>query len=397
MKNLCLEDRIQFNVSLCSNAGRKKIDLQKTAADLLNLQRGLTGNRNLAGNGYMQKSSSLEAYLLYYWPVSYLQTLNAVKKCAPLAEKIKAHSDRPVKILDIGSGPAPASSALADYVESVSGKKISFDFTLTDSSDKSLELGRKILDRTFKGRSQIKTQVCDFEKEIPQSAENDFIIASHSLNELWKNDKNRAQKILGFVNGISESLCEDGFLILIEPALLTTSRALIEVRDKMLEGGFSLVSPCLKSYGLCSALQNPKATCHADFNWELPKIVAELACRANLNREEIKMTYFIFGRKNESFEQEDAVPSESNPQEAFEALVVSEPMLNKAGRIRFVLCDGEKRFTLSAKKDDALAGAAGFFALKRFDKIKVEGALARSQKGEPLSLGWTAQTQLTIL
>ncbi|MBR6912431.1 MAG: hypothetical protein IKN34_01290, partial [Treponema sp.] len=38
---------------------------------------------------------------------------------------------------------------------------------------------------------------------------------------------------------------------------------------------------------------------------------------------------------------------------------------------RFMLCDGEKRFSLSAKKDDAHAKEIGFFKLHRYEKIKI--------------------------
>ena len=72
-------------------------------------------------------------------------------------------------------------------------------------------------------------------------------------------------------------------------------------------------------------------------------------------------------------------------------------MLNKAGRVRYVLCDGKARFTLSAKNGDPNAAAQGFFDLKRYDKIKIAGAQVRSQKGEPLSLGFDENTRLEFL
>ena len=63
-----LQKRIDFNISLCKKSNGMKINLQRAAQNVVELQRGLTGSRALAGNGYMQKGASLQAYLLYYWP-----------------------------------------------------------------------------------------------------------------------------------------------------------------------------------------------------------------------------------------------------------------------------------------------------------------------------------------
>ena len=62
-----LQKRIDFNISLCKKSNGMKINLQRAAQNVVELQRGLTGSRALAGNGYMQKGASLQAYLLYYW------------------------------------------------------------------------------------------------------------------------------------------------------------------------------------------------------------------------------------------------------------------------------------------------------------------------------------------
>ena len=256
----------------------------------------------------------------------------------------------------------------------------------------------------------------------------DFIIASHSLNELWKGQKKRGEKIATLLKNLSDCLDDGGLMLLMEPALLATSRALIEARDSLIASGLKVASPCLQSASPCPALENPNATCHAQFDWEMPSIVADLAALAGLNRADVKMTYFVFEKAvagsfgqvgdfgngenslqdqkgggpdfclDENLVQDKEAAASTNPGLAnICALVVSEPMLNKAGRVRYVLCDGKARFTLSAKNGDPNAAAQGFFDLKRYDKIKVIGAQVRSQKGEPLSLGFDENTRLEFL
>lgn len=455
-----LQKRIDFNISLCKKSNGMKINLQRAAQNVVELQRGLTGSRALAGNGYMQKGASLQAYLLYYWPVSYAQTKAALQKAPRFFERVAEISGlagtsgnagtaskakkRAVRVLDLGSGPAPASCSLADLAQGRGEQNMAFEFCLCDSSGDALSLGKKILEAAYAKNASVETRVCNLENVFqPKNGaafldgkKFDFIIASHSLNELWKGQKKRGEKIAALLKNLSACLDDGGLMLLMEPALLATSRALIEARDSLIASGLKVASPCLQSASPCPALENPNATCHAQFDWEMPQIVADLAALAGLNRADVKMTYFVFekagaggfgqegdfGNGENSLQDQKGggpdfglatVPDFSTVPSLVEApdfclatetglanicaLVVSEPMLNKAGRVRYVLCDGKARFTLSAKNGDPNAAAQGFFDLKRYDKIKIAGAQVRSQKGEPLSLGFDENTRLEFL
>ena len=452
-----LQKRIDFNISLCKKSNGMKINLQRAAQNVVELQRGLTGSRALAGNGYMQKGASLQAYLLYYWPVSYAQTKAALQKAPRFFERVAEISGsagtsgnagtaskakrRAVRVLDLGSGPAPASCSLADLAQGRGEQNMAFEFCLCDSSGDALSLGKKILEAAYAKNASVETRVCNLENvfqpkngapEIAGKHKNgaafldgkkfDFIIASHSLNELWKGQKKRGEKIAALLKNLSACLDDGGLMLLMEPALLATSRALIEARDSLIASGLKVASPCLQSASPCPALENPNATCHAQFDWEMPQIVADLAALAGLNRADVKMTYFVFekavagsfGQEGDFGNGENSLQDQKGGGPDFGlatetglatapslanicALVVSEPMLNKAGRVRYVLCDGKARFTLSAKNGDPNAAAQGFFDLKRYDKIKIAGAQVRSQKGEPLSLGFDDNTRLEFL
>ena len=410
-----LQKRIDFNISLCKKSNGMKINLQRAAQNVVELQRGLTGSRALAGNGYMQKGASLQAYLLYYWPVSYAQTKAALQKAPRFFKRVAEISGsagttgnagtaskakkRAIRVLDLGSGPAPASCSLADLAQGRGEQNMAFEFCLCDSSGDALSLGKKILEAAYAKNASVETRVCNLENVFqPKNGaafldgkKFDFIIASHSLNELWKGQKKRGEKIEALLKNLSACLDDGGLMLLMEPALLATSRALIEARDSLIASGLNVASPCLQSASPCPALENPNATCHAQFDWQMPQIVADLAALAGLNRADVKMTYFVF-------ERGDFGNGENSLQDQkVAALVVSEPMLNKAGRVRYVLCDGKARFTLSAKNGDPNAASQGFFDLKRYDKIQIADAQVRSQKGEPLSLGFDENTRLEFL
>lgn len=441
-----LQKRIDFNISLCKKSNGMKINLQRAAQNVVELQRGLTGSRALAGNGYMQKGASLQAYLLYYWPVSYAQTKAALQKAPSFFERVAEISGsagtsgnagtaskakrRAIRVLDLGSGPAPASCSLADLAQGRGEQNMAFEFCLCDSSGDALSLGKKILEAAYAKNASVETRVCNLENVFqPKNGaafldgkKFDFIIASHSLNELWKGQKKRGEKIAALLKNLSACLDDGGLMLLMEPALLATSRALIEARDALIASGLKVAAPCLQSASPCPALENPNATCHAQFDWDMPQIVADLAALAGLNRADVKMTYFVFekavagsfGQEGDFGNGENSLQDQKGGGPDFglatetglatapslaniRALVVSEPMLNKAGRIRYVLCDGKSRFTLSAKNGDPNAAAQGFFNLKRYDKIQIAGAQVRSQKGEPLSIGFDENTRLEFL
>jgi hypothetical protein len=119
----------------------------------------------------------------------------------------------------------------------------------------------------------------------------------------------------------------------------------------------------------------------------MPEAVRRLAEAAGLDREKIKMFWLVLqppGRVLEGDRAESGSAAVNGDRAASEAQVyrvVSEPMLNKAGRVRYLLCGQRGRFPFSARKDDPVAAAAGFFGLARYDLIRVEEPESREGGG----------------
>lgn len=345
-------------------------ELQRAGSSLLTLQRGLTGERTLPGSGYMNDSLLLGAYLLYYWPVSYLQASLALSSAHDLFRPFSS-----LRVLDLGCGPASASAALMD----LAGER-EISFTLYDSSAKALKIAEKLLTGN---RHHILTKACDLEDE-EITGEYDCIILSHLLNELWNDKEDRLQRRAEFLEKLGTHLSDHGFFLLLEPALLSTSRNLIAVRDALCHAGYRVEAPCIGSFD-CPALKAGEAhTCHAEIGWKPIEPMASLARAAGLDRESVKMTYFIM-KKDHSVHDDSS-----------EALVVSEGMLNKAGRLRFLLCDGKERFPLSAPKGDLHAKEEGFPYLRRYDRIGIEEPDARGD-GKERSYGIGEKTHIKIV
>ncbi|MCK9171191.1 MAG: small ribosomal subunit Rsm22 family protein [Treponema sp.] len=368
----------------------------KAAGDaLFSLQRGLTGDRTLAGADYMEDNGLLGAYLLYYWPVSYMQTALAASTCQFFCT---LHSRKTIRILDIGSGPGPASCAVMDLLQRKYSDGISFEFTLADASGKALSLAEKLLKQKTSSEKTVKvfTHEVDLEHSLHFLQEKDtydIIIVSHALNELWRGDRDCIAKRYAMLEKVAERLSAEGFLFLLEPALLETSRSLMAVRDLLVSHGFSIYAPCL-SDGLCPALSaGPNHTCHAEIPWTPPEPVSSLAKTAGLDRNSVKMSFIAAGKKPQN---NDASAEEKRSGRTVTARVVSDAMLNKSGRIRYLLCNGHTRFAFSAKKGDTDAQSAGFFALRRYDVIEIISPEIRGE-GENTAYGFGPDTKLTVV
>ena len=98
------------NPFLNLDAGGQARAARGAGQSLRRLQRGLTGAREFAGAAYFSRPEFLSAYLLYYWPVSFLQTSLALAEL-----RARGAMPRLGSILDLGAGPGPAAAAAAIF------------------------------------------------------------------------------------------------------------------------------------------------------------------------------------------------------------------------------------------------------------------------------------------
>jgi SAM-dependent methyltransferase len=348
-----------------ASGGLGKREIEAAGAALLALQRGLTGDRRLAGARYMDEGDLLGAYLLYYWPVSYMQVSLALAEL-PFA---------PRRVLDLGAGPGPASAAVIDAPGPGATARVE-ELVLADASLKALDLAASILARGADSRSmRISTAVLDLEarRELPEGSF-DLILMGHCLNELWRGEGDAIDRRLDLLRRAADRLAPGGRILLIEPALLLTCRELIALRDRLARGGWKVLAPCPGSYPCPALAAGPERSCHAQSPWTPSEPVASLARAACLDRGAVKWTYFFLA-------PEAATGSE--PEAGFEGSrrVVSDPMLNKAGRLRYVLCGDGALKTISARSDDESARASGFMDLRRGDVIRTDKLEERPSGG----------------
>lgn len=366
------EDALRKEAALVRGRPGGGIDLDAAAKELLALQRGLTGDRKLIGARYMDERVRLSSYLLFYWPVSYAQA-RAMLRMAGIAPRSGA-----VRVLDLGSGPSPCGLAAADHLAGIAPDAppeaaVRASVVACDPSALALASAGRLAEAA--GRAFTGIPGWDAAAEAPfPNGPFDLITLGHVVNELWSGEADRIDRRVRLLDRCFGLLAPDGALLLLEPALLSTGRAALALRDRLAASGRRVLAPCVRS-GPCPALLAEGQTCHSDFAWDLPRTVKELSARTGLDKGLVKTTGFVFAAGRSSGRPDAAAP------DLFR--VVSDPMVNKAGRVRYLVCGERGRFPLSAKRGEGFPAERAFFALKRSDLIRV-GSPAVRETGEAL-------------
>jgi hypothetical protein len=199
------------------------------------IHRGLTGARELVGTRYLADPELRRQYAEEIAP----RTGAALRKI--LAEVYGEAVAPPARALDLGAGTGAAGAAL----------RARFGGALEVVS----------VDRVA-GPGIIAT---DLQRDVPAvSGRFDLIVAAHLLGELFLEAAPEARlealarRVLAWRRDL---LAERGLVILVEPALRETSRALLGVRDRLIAAGLGVVAPCFWT-GPCPALARERDWCH---------------------------------------------------------------------------------------------------------------------------------------
>ena len=239
-----------------------KAELQPYASAIRDISERYTGGRQ------SQKLSPIEAiaYALYYTPINFAKMLRLLSETTVPAEG-------PLSILDYGCGPGTAGLACLHYF----GERCHID--AYDKSSAMTAAGKRLL-----ARSENSTRVTFMESLPPEGKKYHLIIAANVLNEL----KPQAQKDL--LTKFTKQLTEQGSIVLLEPALQQTTRALMGLRDWFLDTFADFVPrfPCTRRDHCPMLAQDPEGWCHGTLKWEAPQLVQQLDEVAGFNKHRIK-------------------------------------------------------------------------------------------------------------
>lgn len=117
----------------------------------------------------------------------------------------------------------------------------------------------------------------------------DLVMLGHVLNELEPADQEQ------LLARIKARLAPGGALLITEPALMSQTRRLMELRETLREAPFSLAAPC-PCEGPCPMLALPRQWCVAELPWDPPAWFRTLDAAAGLDRRALVFAYLLARR-----------------------------------------------------------------------------------------------------
>ncbi len=307
------------------------------------------------------RDSDLAARALFF------TVADVAKVMVPLAE-LAARGllpEGPLRVADVGAGVGAMSFGL---LATVTGRPVTVD--AFDRDRAALELFEVALGSWMGDAAsgvELRARVADAGR-LELSPGYDLILCGSLLNELGEPAEQGA-----LVDRMIAGLEPHGSLILVEPALRSTARALHRLRDRLLESGRgSVFAPCVRSQSPCPALADPDDWCHEDRPTQLPPRAARLAAATGLRQHGLKFAYLVVRR--------DGAPRVEQPKRA--ARVVSQPRKLKGRRECFV-CSDAGRVRLRLLKRNRSEENRAFEAAERGDVLCFAAPRSELPAAEP--------------
>lgn len=229
----------------------------ETARGVLELSAMFNGRVPLR-RGYLASGPLRRAYVHYYLPANAEKVLRVLREMDAYAPPGK-----PLRVLDFGCGPGTATVALL-----ASGRPVR-ELWLVDAVDEALD------DAEFFARALGASPRRAHE---PPPGPFDLILAAHVFSETQA--------------PLERLLAEEGYLVVIEPALKEATRRLMQWRDRKVQEGYRIAAPCLGA-PRCPMIEDPHLWCHMDLPWARPAWVAEVDRRTGLSKESLKFSYAV--------------------------------------------------------------------------------------------------------
>jgi ribosomal protein RSM22 (predicted rRNA methylase) len=338
------------------------------------LSRLFTVDREQLDPCYLADPLLRRAYLLYFLPVNYAKVASVLDEVAPLPV-------RALRILDLGSGPGVGAFAVLDHLARRGVKEHRGTEILAAERNREplrdAEALWEHLSASFGDPSGCALHTLQLDLERPGShapwkkTQFDVIMMSNSLNELFTAAREPIARRAKFIDQLLAALADDGSLIIIEPALRDTTRALHEVRDRIVsEGTATVFSPCLHDLP-CPALTRPTDWCHEERGWDPPAVVQEIDRAIGFIKDALKFSYLVLRKDRRTIL--DREPDIHR--------VVSEKLVMK-GESRVWLCNETGR-QLVGRLDKARSAINAPFdnwhrgAIVRVDQIERTGSVGR--------------------
>jgi ribosomal protein RSM22 (predicted rRNA methylase) len=274
------------------------------AQAVVNLSRLFTTARTTLPLHYLDDAAHASAYLSYFFPVN-LSKVQVLLDELPEDSGMEA-SDHPMAVLDLGCGPGTGALALLDWLWHRSPERAkSVSVLAADASPAPLRDTKRLWGvycqevgisseglRCVEGNLEHPLKG-DLGKQIVRGGPYDLIIMANCLNELFPVSVDPPAERAAVVAQLLPFLAPHGTIMIVEPALRQTARALHQMRNHLLKQGLCTVySPCLHE-GACPALDHPDDWCHEERPWQTPPAIAVIDREVGFIKDALKFSYLL--------------------------------------------------------------------------------------------------------
>ncbi|MBS0182366.1 MAG: methyltransferase domain-containing protein [Nitrospira sp.] len=351
---------------------------ERLARAVAELSRHFTKDRNHLRRTYLDDDLLGAAYLQYFLPVN-LAKIQLLLDEMPTPEPVERFS-----VLDIGSGPGTGTLAALDWWHQ---RKLpsALSVTAVDGSPGALRQAKQLWDRYCRSvhiqEADLRTYEGNLERrawleQVRQRGPFDLIILANCLNEIFADAGDPSMAKTTFVDESLAVLAPHGSMMIVEPALRETSRALHEVRDRLLqEKRCTIYSPCLHE-GNCPALVKPDDWCHEERAWEPPVSIQKIDEEVGFIKDALKFSYLLLRKDGKTIvERQPDVYR-----------VVSE-LRELKGEKRAWLCNEQGRQEVGRQDRLASPQNQGFDQWHRGAIVQIEKIVHKERGGKVSTLG----------
>lgn len=347
----------------------------RPAQAVSDLSRLFTKERAELSRPYLEDPEVAAAYLSYFVPVN-------LSKIQILLDEMPANqTSEQYSVLDLGSGPGTGALAVLDWWH---GRKYTGGLAVVslDASPTALTQATQLWNRYCHADGILGASFQSHKGDLEQAAWSaqvrpyapfDLIILANSLNEIHVDAKDPIAARTKFVTEALSLLAPSGTMMILEPALRETSRALHHVRDRLLqEKRCTVYSPCLHESS-CPALVNPYDWCHEERAWEPPASIRAIDKEVGFIKDALKFSYLLLRKDGKTI-----VERRSDVYR-----VVSE-LRELKGEKRAWLCNELGRQEIGRQDRLASPQNEAFDAWHRGALVQIE-RIARKEKGGKIS------------
>ncbi len=244
------------------------------------LSASFTANRPTNFSVYLDDADTLTAYALCFAPQTYARVYEALRG---IFNRLPTFPNRPLKVLDLGSGIGSAALAANDFLQEATG--LAPQITCVDWSNNALQTVQELLPSAH-------CQHADLRSYHP-STQYDIILSSFAFNEAFPAQQDALAALRTYHHSLTTNA--PSFVLLLEPADRTSVPKLHALRSFLPE--LPVYAPCPHSLS-CPMIATQDGVCH-DVRRFRPERAMTLLCRHLRGTvADVKYALLAFGRQN---------------------------------------------------------------------------------------------------